>query len=156
MRLVNDSQASQNVSSGRLEICSQGVWGAVYDTNWTAVDAAVTCKQMGFSPKGITYVMCTSHLCSYYSINVGALPLNAAVFPSDPAFLPIVYDSPACESISNTSLLDCPRLIRGSNIDTGVLRGSFFSQVSSASNALVSLVGVSCEGSKILPTKVII
>lgn len=124
MRLVNGSQTSQTVRSGRLEICSQGVWGAVFDTNWTAVDAAVTCKQMGFSPKG-------------------ALPLTAAVFSSDPVFLPIVYDSPACESISNTSLLDCPRLIRGRNLDSGSVLGN--SQLFSLSGALTSLVGVSCE-----------
>ena len=63
MRLVPDSQLIRPVGprgpreiepvrEGRLEICYQGVWGAVYDANWTAIDAAVTCQEFGFDPRG--------------------------------------------------------------------------------------------------------
>lgn len=38
---------------GRVEICFQGVWGVVFDTDWSAMDAAVTCQQLGFNTKGM-------------------------------------------------------------------------------------------------------
>lgn len=41
------------VREGRVEICLQGVWGAIFDTNWSALDAAVTCRQLGLDSKGI-------------------------------------------------------------------------------------------------------
>ena len=55
MRLVPASLLSNSSqpSEGRLEICYLGVWGAVYDSNWSSIDAAVTCQSFGFSPKGI-------------------------------------------------------------------------------------------------------
>ena len=45
-------QTGEGVREGRLEICYQGVWGAVYDTDWSAQDAAVTCQDLGFDPRG--------------------------------------------------------------------------------------------------------
>ncbi len=58
LRLVSSSQETENVSEGRLEICYQGVWGAVHDERWSAIDAAVTCQELGFDPKGLyTYVL---------------------------------------------------------------------------------------------------
>ncbi len=48
-----ESRQIEVVREGRLEICFQGVWGAVYDANWTAIDAAVTCQEFGFAPKGM-------------------------------------------------------------------------------------------------------
>ncbi len=52
LRLVSESGVTTDSGVGRLEICFQGVWGAVYDANWTAVDAAVTCRELGFDPRG--------------------------------------------------------------------------------------------------------
>ncbi len=40
------------IREGRLEICYNGVWGAVFDTDWSALDAAVTCRQLGMETKG--------------------------------------------------------------------------------------------------------
>ena len=51
LRLINEFQQT-DVREGRLEICFQGVWGAVYDTDWSARDAAVTCQELGFEPEG--------------------------------------------------------------------------------------------------------
>ena len=54
-RLVNEfQQTGEGVREGRLEICYQGVWGAVYDTDWSAQDAAVTCQDLGFEPEGMS------------------------------------------------------------------------------------------------------
>ena len=37
---------------GRIEICFQNVWGAIYDTKFTNLDAAVACHQLGYSRYG--------------------------------------------------------------------------------------------------------
>ena len=54
-RLVPASPPSDGSQprEGRLEICYLGVWGAVFDPNWSAIDAAVTCLDLGFNPKGM-------------------------------------------------------------------------------------------------------
>ena len=36
-------------TEGRVEICFNNVWGAIYDENWSYKDAAVVCHQLGFS-----------------------------------------------------------------------------------------------------------
>ena len=44
IRLSPDGPTS---NEGRVEICYENVWGAVYDGNWTQYDAAVVCNQLG-------------------------------------------------------------------------------------------------------------
>ena len=48
IRLIGISSALQ----GRVEVCSDGVWGTVCSRNWGAMDAAVACKQLGYSSSG--------------------------------------------------------------------------------------------------------
>ena len=33
---------------GRVEICSNGVWGTVYGGGWDVREAIVVCRQLGF------------------------------------------------------------------------------------------------------------
>lgn len=44
---------SNSFRSGRLEICSNNVWGQICDTQWDNLDAQVACRQLGYSPTGI-------------------------------------------------------------------------------------------------------
>ena len=44
IRLVNGTTPYE----GRVEICYNGVWGSVCDSNWDYWDAAIVCLQMGF------------------------------------------------------------------------------------------------------------
>jgi hypothetical protein len=41
-------------SFGRVEVCVDGVWGKVCNEQWTNEDASVLCRQLGFSPYGIS------------------------------------------------------------------------------------------------------
>ena len=47
-----------NANEGRVEICYQNVWGAVYDEDWTGNDTAVVCSQLGFGRLGQSLQLC--------------------------------------------------------------------------------------------------
>lgn len=44
VRLVNGSFTTE----GRVEVCSNGIWGSICSTKFTAIDAYVICKELGY------------------------------------------------------------------------------------------------------------
>lgn len=43
----------EGIREGRVEICHQRVWSAIYDEDWSNKDAAVICHQLGFNRYGM-------------------------------------------------------------------------------------------------------
>ena len=37
------------INEGRIEICSNNVWGTICDDYWSNTDASVACRKLGFS-----------------------------------------------------------------------------------------------------------
>ena len=49
MKLVNGTIQQE----GRIEICLNGVWGAICDNGWNTNDAYVFCREIGYNGQGI-------------------------------------------------------------------------------------------------------
>lgn len=43
---------STDPNAGRVEICYNGQWGLIHDSEWDDQDAEVACGQLGFAKEG--------------------------------------------------------------------------------------------------------
>ena len=98
---------------GRVEICYSGVWGTVCDDLWGRADAAVACRQLGFSSSGIytstkkcdfpKSPLLLPQLCIIYFI--GAVARSSAIFGQGTG--PVFLDDLKCTGLEYR-LFDCP------------------------------------------------
>jgi hypothetical protein len=54
---------TDSLIAGRLEICYDSIWRAVYDTSWSTHDVQLVCQEKGFPVEGeprVGLTMCTS------------------------------------------------------------------------------------------------
>ncbi len=101
LRLANGANTSRE---GRIEICSNEVWGTVCDDSWDDIDASVVCYQLGYGRQGTKnlyekklYLYCC--LLSY----VGTA-FSFAFFGQGTG--PILLDDVGCTGTENR-LIDC-------------------------------------------------
>ena len=78
VRLVNGSFTTE----GRVEVCSNGIWGSICSNKFTAIDAYVICKELGYGLLGKYYeckvfilFMIQSQLCIIILIMVMEMDL---------------------------------------------------------------------------------
>ena len=53
-QIIDEIAGIGEIVEGRVEICHEGVWSAIYDENWSNRDAAVACQQLEFSRYGFS------------------------------------------------------------------------------------------------------
>ena len=46
------------VVEGRVEVCFNGLWGAIYSNTWNQSQAGIICNGLGYEPSGKFMNMC--------------------------------------------------------------------------------------------------
>jgi len=51
----------QFVAAGTVQVCVEGAWTFVCGRDWSDMDAAIACRQLGYSPTGkdVIFLTCT-------------------------------------------------------------------------------------------------
>ena len=88
MRLVDGIIENE----GRIEMCINGVWGAICDEGWDITDAHVACTQMGYPRLGAPPLYVYDN---YNYIKLEPIPFYNSSF-GDGKY-PIVYSNLACK-----------------------------------------------------------
>ena len=97
-------------SSGRLEVCANGMWGRVcnYLRYWDANNARVVCHQLGFVEKGEGFFQCFCVFPSIYGVIIlyvlGVSVLSASIFGASSR--PFVVGEVHCTG-TETEVLEC-------------------------------------------------
>ena len=96
---------------GRVEICYNSSYHTVCDDFWDNLDAAVVCRQLGFSlspGRFLTLIKLCSFTCTICSSlpHAGAIAVKGAEFGEGNGL--ILLDDVMCRG-SESSLLSCPR-----------------------------------------------
>ena len=64
-----------NPLQGRVDVCLDGVWGSVCNDHWGMADAAVVCRQLGYSSSGTMDILTYSNCMSMAIITHGAIAI---------------------------------------------------------------------------------
>ena len=93
---------------GRVEICSNGVWGTIYSGGWDILEAIVVCRQLGFhtrsSINACFYLLATIHADHF--VNIGVKPLYVYNGHFGAGTGPILYSYLSCDG-TESMLSDC-------------------------------------------------
>ncbi|KAL5510613.1 hypothetical protein EMCRGX_G006181, partial [Ephydatia muelleri] len=68
---------------GRVEVCVGGEWGTVCRSGWDSNDAAVVCRQLGYSTSGASTYSPSSGDGAIYMNNVNCRGTELSVFQCD-------------------------------------------------------------------------
>ena len=98
VRLTNSSYLNE----GRVEMCTNGVWGMVCPNNWSNLESSVVCKQLGYSEYGNSAGKTTTITCDHDNIFVGATTTTVAN-----GQLPSYFGDVRCTG-NELRLTDCP------------------------------------------------
>ena len=104
LRLAGGNIANE----GRVEICISNEWGTVCDDSWGNTDAAVVCRQLGYSTQGQIFPMhieCGHILLTTTVVSTGSVAFRSAHF--GPGTGPIYLDNVRCRG-SESNLTNCP------------------------------------------------